>query len=1157
MYYMIRYSRIHHAAAALLTAAAVTAGAASCAEQADMADAADGTPVTISVATDGGATDGVAAATRAAATLYGNTFADGDQFYATFPGDKTTVDATTYTLGEAVAAGYNPATPQVQPYVRSGATGATVRAYFPWRAGGQAPNAGPATKTWTVSQDQTADAAYFASDLMYAEGDVQADGTVKTTGQQRLVFSHRMAKVIVNITNSLTGSATVQAVNLVQGYRTVNIQAPETLTPGTTLTDPIGQTTPLNAGTASGCACLLPPQTIVKDQRFIEVKTSQGPAYFALSTDTELKGGYAYTASVTLNRASLGATTAVTAWTAQTLAAGEYAEQRHLDFQVGSQTFRMVGIPAGTFTNSSYSATVTVSNPYYIGQVEVTNGLYDAVMGATRSSSKGAKKPIIIDAADMKWSEIQKAGGFIDRLNRATVGQRPEGYSFRLPTNAEWEWAAREANPAYANTYAGPDDMVDQYAWYKDHDGALHDVATREANRLGLYDITGNAFEHCVDAFASYPDGSSTDPYALWTSGNLSIRGGSANRELGVAGVGYIGVTSDTYSANVWYGYRLALTKDVERIAVKYPAWTAADSNTETIPFNQYDSHDAFGLYVVNEAGAVLYSNLRATLKPGSSNEIDLEALRRQGIALSSTARYFLYYPYRPSVPAVTATATTTTADGFFNGWAANAAWAPATDQQTLDQLKVQDLQTGASVPTTSRTTVTIEMAHKHALAVLKMASTTANVYRVWQVKADGTFETSQYNASGSTYYALDEFQGNQPYRVGQRNTAALRCYFITKAATDDQVFTSNYRIINANGATVATQWGIDNGSGGYDGKYNIQAGQYQVKQTSTPGFKNAALVYTNKTASTAYPAVTGLENGAPQAYVLPFPTDQCAYQIECWGAQGGNMISEAWSGVGGLGGYVSGITTSKLDMQAGQRLYVYCGGAGMGYNLTKKGGWNGGGNSGGGASGGGGASDVRTVNAAWNDATGLQARLIVAGGGGGSNDFYNNPDSGHGSPYGNGGNGGKTGGNAYDTYSGVIPSGSYGSGATQSSAGVGGGFGYGGTASGDGGGGGGGWYGGAPGNTSAMGGGGGSSYIRPAYFTNATYINGGTIGTTTTMPDPAAANGTNKTSQYTGTFGGTGTTGNINSNASDTNAALQANERGFVRITCMPYGQP
>ena len=190
---------------------------------------------------------------------------------------------------------------------------------------------------------------------------------------------------------------------------------------------------------------------------------------------------------------------------------------------------------------------------------------------------------------------------------------------------------------------------------------------------------------------------------------------------------------------------------------------------------------------------------------------------------------------------------------------------------------------------------------------------------------------------------------------------------------------------------------------------------------------------------------------GAVQTWTVPYTG---VYKFECWGGQGGDMQA-GYTGKGGKGGYAYG----EKKLIAGQTIYVYVGGAGIGYYGTSNhyGGWNGGGTCYQGASGGGGGSDVRTT---LGD---LNTRFIVAGGGGGSNDSTNGGDG-----------GGLTGGIGQNGAGGGTQT-TGGSGWINGSFGVGGGAV---SSYGDGGAGGGGWYGGGKANGYNSAGGGGSSYI-------------------------------------------------------------------------------
>lgn len=155
---------------------------------------------------------------------------------------------------------------------------------------------------------------------------------------------------------------------------------------------------------------------------------------------------------------------------------------------------------------------VTLSD-YYIGQTEVTQELWKAVMGSVPGSHKNAKYPV----GGVSWLECQQ---FIAKLNEMT------GENFRLPTEAEWEYAARGGSGAKARLYAGSDN-IDHVAWYvKNSSRRPHAVAELFPNPLALYDMSGNAMEWCSDWYGAYSSDAQTNPTGPATGDLRVCRGG-------------------------------------------------------------------------------------------------------------------------------------------------------------------------------------------------------------------------------------------------------------------------------------------------------------------------------------------------------------------------------------------------------------------------------------------------------------------------------------------------------------------------------------------------------------------------------------------------------------------------------------------------------
>ena len=189
-------------------------------------------------------------------------------------------------------------------------------------------------------------------------------------------------------------------------------------------------------------------------------------------------------------------------------------------------SIEMVRVEAGTFTMGAISEMkdpwddekpahqVTLTNDYYIGKYEVTQALWQAVMGNNPSNFKGDDLPV----DKVSWDDCQE---FISKLNRLT------GKTFRLPTEAEWEYAARGGKKSRGYQYGGSNNISD-VAWYDSNSGyKTHAVGSKQANELGIYDMSGNVWEWCQDWKGSYSSSSQVNPTGANSGSDRVGRGGS------------------------------------------------------------------------------------------------------------------------------------------------------------------------------------------------------------------------------------------------------------------------------------------------------------------------------------------------------------------------------------------------------------------------------------------------------------------------------------------------------------------------------------------------------------------------------------------------------------------------------------------------------
>ncbi len=196
-----------------------------------------------------------------------------------------------------------------------------------------------------------------------------------------------------------------------------------------------------------------------------------------------------------------------------------------LTFTVNDVSFEMIPVEGGTFTmgataeqgddardDEKPSHEVTLSN-YAIGKFEVTQALWTAVMGINPSKFKGDNRPV----ESVSYFDCQE---FLQKLNGLI------GRNFRLPTEAEWEYAARGGKKSKGYKYSGSNN-IDEVAWYYSNSGSqTHPVGTKKPNELGIYDMSGNVWEWCNDRYGDYTSTSAKNPIGSSSRDLRVVRGG-------------------------------------------------------------------------------------------------------------------------------------------------------------------------------------------------------------------------------------------------------------------------------------------------------------------------------------------------------------------------------------------------------------------------------------------------------------------------------------------------------------------------------------------------------------------------------------------------------------------------------------------------------
>lgn len=233
---------------------------------------------------------------------------------------------------------------------------------------------------------------------------------------------------------------------------------------------------------------------------------------------------------------------------------------------------KLVLIPKGTFqmgspieeegaSNDEEQHQVTISKDYYLGVTEVTQGQYAKVMGTNPSHFQKR----VIRKSDSSMYPVEQvswedAVEFCKKLSDLPE-EKAAGRVYRLPTEAEWEYACR-AGSKTAYSFGEGSELLGDYSWFGGNcNNQTHPVGEKKANAWGIYDMHGNVWEWCSDWYGEYPKGAVSDPVGPLKGSGRVYRGGSWGNEAASYRSAYRNWSSpDDRIINFGNGFRLALS---------------------------------------------------------------------------------------------------------------------------------------------------------------------------------------------------------------------------------------------------------------------------------------------------------------------------------------------------------------------------------------------------------------------------------------------------------------------------------------------------------------------------------------------------------------------------------------------------------------------